>query len=326
MASFKYNNVYILDTYSLASKNETLADVSNYDKIIPDYYFGEKTFEKAEVKMQRCVINNLLEKNKLFNKIDLLVMGELSNQLSVSNQSASFYNIPYLGVYSACASFVEGLILASNFIDSKKIKNSLVLTSSHSLVAERQFRYPIEYGSPTLRRSTMTATGCVGTILTNKKNRLKIESATIGQVTDYGIKDANNMGAVMAPAAAITLMQHLNDLNRNPKYYDLIITGDLGRVGSKLFLEFLKNNQIILKNHIDAGSILYKEEDFLNSGSSGPASLPLVVFNKILKNKKYKKILLLGTGALHSTTFVNQKENIPSISHAISLEVCDDLS
>lgn len=322
MASFKFNNVYLKDTYTLATNKECLGHVSNYDKIINDYYFGEKTFEQAEVKMQRYVIDNLLGKN---NKIDLVVSGELSNQLSITNATLSHYNIPYLGVYSACASFIESLIVASTFIESKKIKNSLVLTSSHALVAERQFRYPIEYGSPALKRQTKTATGCVGAILTNKKSKIKVTSATLGMTQDYGIKDVNNMGAVMAPAAAITLMQHLNDLGLDIKYYDLIITGDLGRVGTKLFLEFLKNNHLTLKNHLDAGSILYPEAVFEYAGSSGPATLPLVVFNKILKTKKYKKILLIGTGSLHSPTLVNQKSTIPSIAHAISLEVTDDI-
>ncbi len=320
MASFKFNNVYIKDWYSIASNNETLGPVKKYNQIIADHYFGEKTFERAEMKMQSTVIDNLLKRNDLQNKIDLLIGGELSNQLSLTNFTLSKYHIPYLGVYSACASFNEALIIMSNFLESKKIKNGICLTSSHTEVAERQFRYPIEYGAPRFKRSTMTATGSVG-ILVSNEGKIKVNAATIGESVNYGITDVNNMGAVMAPAAFETLMKHLKDLKVPANYYDLILTGDLGRTGSKIFLELLRKNNINLYNYQDAGSILFKEDNFENSGSSGPVTLPLVVFNKIIQSKKYKKILLLATGALHSPTLVNQHEEIPAISHAISLEV-----
>ena len=307
MASLKFNNVYIKDWYSIASSNETLGPIKKYNQVIADHYFGEKTFERAEMKMQSTVIDNLIKRNDLQKGIDLLIGGELSNQLSLTNFTASKYNIPYLGVYSACASFNEALIIMSIFLNDRKIKNGLCLTSSHTEVAERQFRYPIEYGAPRFKRSTMTATGSVGVILAHEGN--------------YGLTDVNNMGAVMAPAAAETLMKHLKDLKISADYYDLILTGDLGRTGSKLFLEILKKNNLNLTNYQDAGSMLFKEKDFENSGSSGPVTLPLVVFNKIIQNKKYKNILLLATGALHSPTLVNQHEEIPAISHAVSLEV-----
>ena len=320
MASFKFNNVYIKDWYSIASTNETLGPIKKYNQVISDHYFGEKTFERAEMKMQSTVIDNLIKRNDLQKKVDLLIGGELSNQLALTNSTLSKYRIPYLGVYSACASFNEALIIMSNFLESKKIKNGICLTSSHTEVAERQFRYPIEYGAPRLKRSTMTATGSVGVVLSHE-GKIKITSATIGKSVNYGITDVNNMGAVMAPAAAQTLMEHLKNLKIEPNFYDLILTGDLGRTGSKLFLEVLKHNNINLTNYQDAGSMLFKEEHFANSGSSGPVTLPLVVFNKIIQSKKYKKILLLATGALHSPTLVNQHEEIPAISHALSLEV-----
>lgn len=320
MASFKFNNVYIKDWYSIASSNETLGPVKKYNQVITNHYFGEKTFERAEMKMQSTVIDNLLKRNDLQNKIDLLIGGELSNQLSLTNFTLSKYHIPYLGIYSACASFNEAIIIMSNFLESKKIKNGICLTSSHTEVAERQFRYPIEYGAPRFKRSTMTATGSVGIIM-GGTGKIKVNAATIGESVNYGITDVNNMGAVMAPAAFETLMQHLNDLKIPANYYDLILTGDLGRTGSKIFLELLRKNNVNLANYQDAGSILFKENNFENSGSSGPVTLPLVVFNKIIQSKKYKKILLLATGALHSPTLVNQHEQIPAISHAVSLEV-----
>ena len=166
----------------------------------------------------------------------------------------------------------------------------------------------------------MTATGSSGVILSTE-GKIMVTKATIGSSVNYGISDANNMGAVMAPAAAKTLMAHLKNFKETPDIYDLVLTGDLGRIGSQLFLEILKKNNIKLTNYYDAGSLLFREKDFNNAGSSGPVSLPLVLFNKIIPSKKYKNILLLATGALHSPTLVNQHEEIPSICHAVSLEV-----
>ena len=319
MASFKFNKVYLDTSYSVSSKLEAKGNLKNVDMIIDDYYFGLKTFEGAEVKMQRTVVDYLTSINK---NIDLIVGGDLSNQLALTSFMASKYDIPYLGMYSACATFNSALIILSCLCNAKQIKNGIAITSSHNKVAERQFRYPIEYGAPKPKRSTYTATGSVGVIVTNKNTNIKIESATIGKVMDYGVKDALNMGAVMAPAAASTIYNHLNDLKRDINYYDLILTGDLGIYGSKILKELLnKEYKIKLINHIDAGSILYKKEQNLYAGSSGPVTLPLVLFNNILKNKKYKRILLIATGSLHSPTIVNQKNSICSIAHAVSLEV-----
>lgn len=318
MASIKFNKVYLSSSYSVVSKLESQGTIKNYDFVINDYYFGQKTFEGAEIKMQRVVVDYLLEKNK---KIDLIVGGDLSNQLAITSFMAAKYDISYLGSYSACATFNSSLITISSLIESNKIKNAIAITSSHNKVAERQFRYPVEYGAPKVKRSTYTATGSCGVIVTKEKTNIKVESATIGKVVQMGIKDANNMGAVMAPAAATTLDEHLKELNRDISYYDLILTGDLGIYGSKILKELLlKEYNIKIKNHIDAGSIIYKKEQKLYAGSSGPVSLPLVLFNKILK-EKYKKILVLATGSLHSQTTVNQHREIPAICHAISLEV-----
>ena len=319
MASMKFNNVYLDSTYSIVSDLESKGSIKNYDYVFKDYYFGLKTFEGAEVKMQRIVIDYLLTKRK---NIDLIVGGDLSNQLAITAFMASKYDISYLGSYSACATFNSSLLTIASLIEAKKIKNGIAIVSSHNKVAERQFRFPIEYGAPKKKKSTYTATGSCGVIVTKDKTNIKVEAATIGKVKEKGIKDALNMGAVMAPAAADTIYNHLNDLNRDISYYDVILTGDLGVYGSKILKELLNTEyNIKLKNHIDAGSILYKKEQNLYAGASGPAALPLVLFNKILKEKKYKKILVVATGSLHSTTLVNQKKVIPAISHAISLEV-----
>ena len=323
MASLKYNNCYIKDSFSIVGPMEKMGQIKSYDMAINDYYFGEKTFEKAEVKMQRTAIDNILIKNSLtHSNIDVVVGGGLFNQIGITSNALENYNISFLGTYSACATFVENLIISANLLSNKTIKKVLTITSAHNLTAEKQFRYPVEYGSPKHKSNTFTATGCVACLLTNEVNKVKIESATIGQVINMGIKDVNNMGAVMAPAAASSIVKHLQETKRDANYYDIILTGDLGNVGSEILKEYMNiNYKIKLKNHMDAGMQIYTESQDVNAGSSGPASLPLVLFNKILKNKKYKKILIVGTGSLHTPTLVNQKNTIGAIALIVSLEV-----
>lgn len=321
MASIKFNNVYIKDAFSIAGPLESEGQIRKYDLTMDDYYYKEKTFIDAEIKMQRVVIENLLYRNKLAEKIDVLLGGDLSNQIAITSFSAKYFDIPFLGIYTACATFAEGLLLAGNLIESKAMKNTIVITSSHNLNAERQFRFPIEYGAPRSNTTTFTATGAVGAIITNEKSKLKMESATIGNVVDFDQYDATHMGAVMAPAATQVLMKHLNEMQRELSYYDVILTGDLGKIGLNIFRECLKENGLKIKNHMDAGCEIFLPSQEIYSGSSGPVTLPLVLFNKILKSSKYKKILIIATGSLHSKDTTNQKKAIPSIAHAVSLEV-----
>lgn len=323
MASFKFNNVYIKDYFTVSGPLESNSKLRKIELKMDDYYYGEKTFEMAEVKMQRVVVDGILEKNGLqYDDVSLIIGGDLLDQISVTGYASKNIPISLLGIYSACATFPESLIIGSMFLSNKSIKNILTVVSSHNLTAERQFRYPIEYGSPKPHTSTFTTTASISTLLSSKENSIKIESATIGKVIEMGITDANNMGAVMAPAAAETLYEHLNDLKRDVNYYDLILTGDLGCIGGNIFKEYFKiKYDIKLKKHFDAGCELYLNSQETYAGGSGPACLPLVLFNKIIPSKKYKKILIIGTGSLHSKTFVNQKNPIPAIAHAVSLEV-----
>lgn len=323
MASLKFKNVYIEDYYSLVGPIEKESQLKNFDLAMDDYYFKEKTFEKSEVKMQQTVIDNLLRKhNYAISDFDFLIGGDLSNQISITNYNALNYNIPFVGIYAACATFAESLIVGANFLDSNAFKKAILITSSHNLNAEKQFRYPVEYGAPKPHTATFTTTGAISTILTKIPHKIKIESATIGRTIELGIKDANNLGAVMAPAAASTLQTHLTDLKRDINYYDLILTGDLGCIGSNILKEFCLNTyNLKLKKYLDAGCELFLKSQDTYAGGSGPACLPLVLYNKILKQKKYKKILIIATGALHSVAMVNQKESIPAIAHAVSLEV-----
>ncbi len=322
MDSIKFNHAYLQDAFSIAGPLEKEGKIRDFDLELDDYYYHEKTFELAEVKMQRVVIEQLLMKNHLIEKdIHYLIGGDLSNQISVSSYAARYYKIPFLGVYSACACFVEAVLLGAKLVDGRSKKRALVVTSSHNLNAEKQFRFPIEYGALKPKTTTFTATGCVGALIC-QEGKIRIEGATIGKVVDMGIQDATNMGAVMAPAAASVLYQHLQDFKRNVDDYDLILTGDLGSVGSALFREYLKRTyHISMMNHMDAATEIYKTEQDTYAGASGPVALPLVLFNLVLKSHRYQKILIIGTGSLHSPTFVNQKESIPAISHAVSLEV-----
>lgn len=317
MASVKFKNVYINNSYSIAGMYENNGNLKNVNRYLKDFYDNEKTIEDTEVKMQKEVLDNLINP-----KTELIVGGDLMNQNTATNSSVINNNISFMDVYSACATFNESLIIMSTFIDSKKVKNGIVITSSHNLCSEKQFRFPVEYGALKPIYSTFTTTGSVGCILSNIPSNIKVISGTIGSVVDMGIKDANNMGAVMAPAAVKTLMEHLKYMNKTLKDYDIILTGDLGRYGYDLFKTILKKDYgININNYIDAGAIIYNKEQEKYSGGSGPVCLPLILFNNILQNKKYKKILFIATGSLHSPTLVNQKHSIPSIAHAVELEV-----
>lgn len=323
MLSLKFNNVYINDFCSVVGSNEKNGNLSGVNNVIDDYYNGEKTFELSQIKMENTVVSNLLKKNNLIDQdVDLLIGGDLLNQITGTTYALKNFNISFLGVYSACASFIESLIVASNMLAYENVNKVVCLTGSHNLSAERQFRYPVEYGSIRNVNSTYTATGAISCLLSKKRGLIKIKNATIGTIFDYKIKDPNMIGAIMAPAAAEVIVEHLNNFKQDINYYDLILTGDLGNVGLNILKDYLNEEfHINSRNIIDAGSKLYKTIDDINDGASGPFALPIYFFNNILNKRKYKKILLVGTGALHSTTLVNQGISIPSIAHAISLEV-----
>lgn len=312
---FNFKDVYINEWYSIVGPLEEKSNLKNYNLGMNDYYFGEKTFEKAEIKMQSIVLDYL----KMGNKLDLVMGSDLLNQMIITNMTVKDQNIPYLGLYSACASSMGGLINLALLIDSKKIKKGAYITSSHNLNAEKQYRFPIEYGAPKPKRSTFTTTGSVGFTISKTPSKIKVLNGTIGCVIDSYVKDIFNMGAVMAPSAVDTFERHLKSTKTTIDDYDLVLTGDLGKVGANIFKELLKQKGIILKKYMDAGTMIYSNNEY--AGGSGPVVLPLVLFNNIIRNKKYKKILLLATGSLHSPVLVNQKNTIPAITHAVTIEV-----
>lgn len=321
MSSFKFDNVYIKDYETIVGPKEKESNI-DFLKSIDDFYFGEESIEDAEIKMQNVCLTNVLKRNKLNDKLEMLVGGDLLNQIAVTAYNVVNKEIPFLGVYNACATFNESLLVLGNLIDSGKIKNGVAITSSHNLNAERQYRFPVEYGAQKKCYTTFTTTGAAAMLLSRESSSVKLESGTVGAVVDLGITDVSNMGAVMAPSAAKTLHKHLTELKRDLEYYDIIVTGDLGKLGSNIFLKVIKEDYgYVPKNYIDAASILYKEDQETFQGGSGPVVVPLILADKLLKEKQNKKILLLATGSLHSPLMVNLKKSIPAITHAVSIEV-----
>lgn len=327
--TFKYNNVYIKDTSTVTGPYEKDGPLEKYfDKCYKDLYFGTKSWEMAEQKLVEESMNILSKKTKIKkDEVDLVIGGDLLNQITATSYGTKGIGKSFLGVYNACATSVEEIIIASSLIDNKRIKNAICTTSSHNMTSEKQFRNPTEYGAPKPKTATFTATGAAGILLTEEKSKIKVESSTIGKIIDYDQKDVNNMGAVMAGAAAYTIDKHLKDMKRSPEYYDLILTGDLGIYGKKILTEYLKEEYKldISKNYNDCGVMLYdlnRQEECL-AGGSGPVCSALVNYSFImnkLKNKEITKVLLVATGALFSPTFVFQGQNILSIAHAVSLE------
>lgn len=323
----KLDNIYVEGTALVAGRLEKEGPLSNYfDKTYKNYNIDE-SLELSEVKMNKDVLKILMDKtNKKEKDIDLIVGGDLLNQLCATSYATKDLNRPCLGVFSACATSMESIIVASKFIEKKKDKRAICLTSSHNLAEEKQFRNPTEYGYTKPKTATFTSTGAAAIMLTNKKTDIKVTNYTIGTIQDLNQKDPNNMGAVMTPAAADTIYKHLTNLNIAPDYYDLILTGDLGIFGKEILKDYMKQEyNITLENYNDCGAMLYdmEKQKQITAGGSGPVCSCLVNYGYIynmLKEKQLKRVLLVTTGALFSPTFTFQKQNILSIAHAVSLE------
>ena len=328
--TFTYNDVYIQDTATVAGPYEKKGPLKRYfDKTFDNLYYDEESWEKAEIKSVKESLKLLYKKAGLKRKeVDVILGGDLQNQIAATTYGAYNFSKCFLGLYGACSTSVEAMIIGSILIESKKVKNAIATVSSHNMSAEKQFRNPTEYGAPKPKSATFTSTGSASILLTKEKTDIKVESSTIGQIIDLNQNDPNDMGKVMAPAAIDTIKRHLKDLNRKPDYYDLIVTGDLGVYGKEILKDYMSEEYDINleDNYNDCGVMLYdlnNQEECL-AGGSGPVCSALVnygyVYNE-LKQKKLKKVLLVATGALFSPTMVYQKENIYSIANAISLEV-----
>ena len=326
--TFKYNNVYINEVSTITGPKEGEGPLSKFfDKSYSEYYMGSDTWEQAEIKMNTENIDLLLNKsNKSKKDVDIFISGDLLNQIVASSYAASTLNIPYMGIYSACATSTEGIIIASNMIEGGLINNSVVNVSSHNNASEKQFRYPVEYGGPKPVTQTFTVTGSASALISNKKSNIKVESATLGKCIDSGVKNVFDMGSVMVIAAADTIDKHLKDTKREIGYYDLILTGDLGMYGKNLLKDVLKDEYgYDTKNVDDSACMIYDiNKQSVYAGGSGPACIALVTYSYILnlmRQGKLNRVLMVATGALMNPTMVNQKLSIPSIAHAVSLEV-----
>ncbi len=307
---------------TVAGPKEAQGPVGSYlDKVFPDLVMNQASFEKAEQLMMKTAVEIALEKCSLSKEqVDVFVAGDLLNQIITSGFTALKVGAPYLGIFGACSSFCEGLFAAGLLVDSGAAQNVVSATSSHNCTAERQYRYPTEYGAQLPPWAQHTVTGAAATVLAAQGSGPRLELATVGKVMDLGIKDPFNMGTAMAPAAADTLITHMEDTGRKPGDYDLIVTGDLGKVGREILVELGQREGLDLSsNYRDCGELIYSKEQMENAGASGCACVAIVTLG-LLFNQNYQRVLVVATGALHSPTSYQQGDSIPTIAHAVSIE------
>lgn len=299
----------------------------NFDEVYEDAKLGEKSWEKAESKMQANAAKIAMKKANIKPKdIDYIFAGDLLNQCISSTFGLRIFNVPYLGLFGACSTMAQALSMASLFVEGNCAERAMAVTSSHFCCAERQFRFPLEYGGQRTPTSQWTVTGSGAIIVgKNEKTLPYINAITIGKICDLGIKDTNNMGAAMAPAACDTLVNYFTDTNTSPKDYDLILTGDLGIIGSQLLKKLTLKCDLKMENHKDCGVMIYNQnEQDTHAGGSGCGCSAIVLASKILndmKKQKLKNILFVATGALMSSTSSQQGQNIPSIAHLVNIKI-----
>ena len=321
---------YILETSSIVGPKEAEGPLAKYfDQCLEDEFWGEKTWEKAESKIIKENVNALVAKSGIASTdIDYCFAGDLLNQCISSSFGLRETNIPFFGIFGACSTFAEGICLGSTFVDAHAANNVICATSSHFCSAEKQFRFPLELGNQRPQSAQWTVTGSGAVILSSNsygKTCPRITCITPGKIVDMGVKDANNMGAAMAPAALDTLITHLKDTGRKPSYYDVILTGDLGYVGKEILTELAETKGYNIKNNYDDCGVLIfdKEKQDTHSGGSGCGCIATVFsgyFYQMLKEKRINKLLLIATGALMNSTSSQQGESIPGIAHAIAIE------
>ncbi len=296
-----------------------------FDKINDDPYFSTETYERGEAQLQKQAVRLALEKISAEpSDIDVLLGGDLLNQCVGTTYGVEDYDMPFLGIYSACSTMSEGVLLASVLVDSGHSQRAMAVTSSHFCTAERQYRLPLNYGGQRTPTSQWTATAGGALILAPKDKPPYVRACTVGRIVDMDITDPNNMGAAMAPAAYSTIREFFTDTGMTPADFDLIVTGDLGKVGSRLLCElFDRDGTDLRQKHRDCGLMLYSfEEQDVHAGGSGcgcAASMLCGHFIPQLREGSLKNILFAATGALLSPTVNQQGETIPSVSHLVWL-------
>ena len=312
---------------SVAGKFESQGPLGKaFDKIIYDSYYGLDTYEQAESRFQSEAVTAALTKAKIkADEVDCIFAGDLLNQCVGSSYGLIDFDIPYLGQYGACSTMAQGLIMASVFVESGAANTAMCVTSSHFCSAERQYRFPLEYGGVRTPTAQWTVTGSGSCVLKNAKKGPCVARATVGRIVDLGVKDANNMGAAMAPAAAQTLKNYFDDTGTSPRDYDLILTGDLGEVGSKSLYDLLLLEDIDIRNrHNDCGLMIFdRDKQDVHAGGSGCGCAASVFCSKILSDLSqgiYNNILFMATGELMSPTTCGQGATIPSIAHLVNVK------
>ena len=312
---------------SVAGKKEAEGPLGHcFDLTDPDPYFGQKTWEQGEKQMQKLALGKLLEKAGLSQKeIDLVFSGDLLNQCIGSSFTLRGTGIPHLGLYGACSTMAEGLLLAAMAVGGGFRQRVVAMTSSHFASSERQYRFPLGYGGQRPPTSQWTVTGSGAVLVSSQGSGPRIHSCTIGTITDLGIKDANNMGAAMAPAAYATIRAHFGDLSTGPEDYDRIVTGDLGQLGKELLLELARRDGVSLGGKlVDCGCLVFdSSKQDVHAGGSGCGCSAIVLCGELLgqlARGTWKKLLFCGTGALLSPTSTQQGLPIPGVCHVVCLE------
>ena len=297
---------------------------AEFDELSADNRFGQSSWEAAEKYLQLRAARLCLQKAALpQEKVQLALAGDLQAQCTASSYAMRELGVPFAGLFGACSTMAEGLALGAALCEGGAARNLLAMASSHFCAAERQFRTPLSYGAVRTPTAQWTATAAGACLLRPAGEGVQLCAATFGRVQDYKIKDINNMGAAMAPAAAATLLHYLKDTGSAPADFDRIYTGDLGHVGSQLLRDLLTAEGLLLKNHVDCGCILYDAaEQTVKSGGSGPGCCASVLCGHILPRLEkgtQKRVLFIATGALMSQTTFLQKESIPAIAHLVEL-------
>lgn len=311
---------------SVAGKKESEGLLAHaFDVINQDSYFGQTTWEQGEKRMQQLALETLAQKAGLQQKeFDLVFSGDLLNQCIGSSFTLRNTGIPHLGLYGACSTMAESLLLAAMTVNGGYADRAVALTSSHFASSERQYRFPLGYGGQRTPTAQWTVTGSGAVMVCSSGIGPHIESCTVGTVTDLGIKDANNMGAAMAPAALATIKAHFSDMKIGPDDFDLIVTGDLGQLGKELLLALARREGLSLGGKLeDCGCLVFdREKQDVHSGGSGCGCSAITLCSKLLpelKKGKRKRILFCGTGALLSPTSTQQGLPIPGVCHAVSI-------
>lgn len=325
--SFLLPNMPVITAWaSVAGKKEAEGPLSKYfDMTTQDTYFGQKTWEQAEKKMQQLALEKLITKSSLNKKdIGLVYSGDLLNQCIGSSFSLNNTGIPHIGLYGACSTMAESLMMAAMTVDGGYSDLVIAQTSSHFAGSERQYRFPLGYGGQRTPTAQWTVTGSGAALVCSKGSGPRIEGCTVGTVMELGVKDANNMGAAMAPAAYSTIRSHLDDFGLAAEDFDLIVTGDLGQTGKELVLELARKDGLALGGRLtDCGTLIFDcDSQDVHAGGSGCGCSAITLCGYLLnkvQSGKYKRILFCGTGALLSPTSSQQGLPIPGVCHAVSI-------